>query len=91
MYGPAHDLVIRTGGDEFVILLASASKEEARYIAERIALQITQHAFTVEGERVPLSVSWGMSIGADNLDNAIQQADADMYRMKKGEKASSGR
>ncbi|MEB4673921.1 GGDEF domain-containing protein [Enterobacteriaceae bacterium G50] len=80
-----HDLVIRTGGDEFVILLASASKEDARYIAERIAVQITQHAFTVEGKVVPLSVSWGMSSGVENLDNAIQQADADMYRMKKGE------
>ncbi len=86
-----HDLVIRTGGDEFVILLASASKEDARYIAERIAMQVTQHAFTVEGEVVPLSVSWGMSTSADNLDSAIQQADADMYRMKKGEQQESGR
>lgn len=79
------DLVIRTGGDEFVILLTDASKEEARYIAERITLQIVQYDFTVEDEQIPLSVSWGMAAEVDDLDSAIQQADDDMYRMKKSE------
>jgi diguanylate cyclase (GGDEF) domain len=80
-----HDLVIRTGGDEFVVLLTRIDESEARQIAERIALQIAKYAFTVEEQPVPLSVSWGVASGASSLDSAIQKADIDMYRMKKGE------
>lgn len=80
-----HDLVIRTGGDEFVVLLARTEQEDARNIAKRIASQIARHDFTVEGKVVPLSVSWGVASSALDLDSGIQQADADMYRMKKGE------
>lgn len=78
-----HDLVIRTGGDEFVVLLTRAGEVEARNIAQRIALQVTQTGFTIDDQAVPLSVAWGVASGARDLDSAIQQADADMYRMKK--------
>ncbi|MEO3988987.1 GGDEF domain-containing protein [Pseudocitrobacter cyperus] len=79
------DLVVRTGGDEFVVLLADASKEDARYLGERITLQIMQQDFRVDGNTVPLSVSWGMASDISELYSAIHQADVDMYRMKKGE------
>lgn len=76
------DVVIRTGGDEFVILLQRASLEAAQNVAQRVAREISAHDFIASGEVIHLSVSWGLAEFHDDLDTAIQQADADMYRMK---------
>ena len=76
------DVVIRTGGDEFVILLQQASLEAAQSVAHRVAKEISAHDFIANGEVIHLSVSWGLAEFHDSLDETIQQADADMYRMK---------
>lgn len=76
------DLVIRTGGDEFVILLLQTGFEEAQSVAKRVAQDISAHDFIASGAAVHLSVSWGIAAFYDDLDATIQQADADMYRMK---------
>ncbi|ENR8888466.1 TPA: GGDEF domain-containing protein [Citrobacter koseri] len=78
----SHDLVIRTGGDEFVILLYRAQIGDAIAIAERITGQINDYAFMVDGHVVPLSVSWGVAEVTRDLDTAIQHADNEMYKMK---------
>jgi diguanylate cyclase (GGDEF)-like protein len=77
-----NDLVIRTGGDEFVILLHLTDFDTARRIAERVAQDIAAQDFKASGHALPLSVSWGVAQFRDDLDATIQQADADMYRMK---------
>lgn len=76
------DLVIRSGGDEFVILLRQTPLEEAKSIALRVAARIADSDFRIGETRIPLSVSWGISPFLDDLDTAIQHADLDMYRMK---------
>ncbi|EMO7186079.1 GGDEF domain-containing protein [Pluralibacter gergoviae] len=76
------DLVIRTGGDEFVILLNQTPLAEAKSIAARVAERIVDSDFTAGGAKIPLSVSWGVSLFQGDLDETIQLADADMYRMK---------
>lgn len=76
------DLVIRTGGDEFVILLNQTPLDDARIIASRVAERIVSSDFTAGGAKIPLSVSWGVSLFQGDLDTTIQLADADMYRMK---------
>ena len=76
------DVVIRTGGDEFVILLKHAPVEAAQGVVERIVKELAAHPFLVNEEAVPLSVSWGIAEFSKDLDEAIQKADADMYRMK---------
>ncbi|MGU3412255.1 GGDEF domain-containing protein [Enterobacteriaceae bacterium C34A] len=78
------DLVIRTGGDEFVILLQKTGLDDARRIAERVAKEISAHDFVVGGNAIHLSVSWGVAPFRDDLATTIQVADADMYRMKQG-------
>lgn len=82
------DMVVRIGGDEFVLLLQHSSRMAARDIAARIAQSIAEQTFNVDGRWVPLSVSWGVAIWGEDLDRAIREADADMYRMKHGGKAS---
>ncbi|MNN09626.1 Diguanylate cyclase DosC [compost metagenome] len=78
----SHDLVIRTGGDEFMILLFRSQASDAIAIAERISGQVNNHVFVVEGHTVPLSVSWGIAEVSGELDVAIQNADNAMYKMK---------
>lgn len=76
------DLVIRTGGDEFVILLNRTPLAEAKTIASRVAERIASYDFAKGSARILLSVSWGVSSFKEDLDATIQLADADMYRMK---------
>lgn len=80
-----NDLVIRTGGDEFVILLNQTPLAEAESIAERVAARIAALDFRAAGVTIPLSVSWGVSLFHGDLDTTIQLADEGMYRMKQGE------
>ncbi|WP_281549383.1 GGDEF domain-containing protein [Kluyvera cryocrescens] len=82
------DWVIRSGGDEFIVLLSRTDIAHAHIIAERIAAKIAVFPFSPEEQPVPLSVSWGVAPCLDSLDNAIQQADEQMYQMKnnRGEK-----
>lgn len=76
------DLVIRTGGDEFVIVLYHAKMADAVAIAERIASQINAYQFVVLDTLVPLSISWGAAEVTEGIDDAIQFADGEMYKMK---------
>lgn len=78
----SNDQVIRTGGDEFVIVLYRASIGDAMAIAERIALQVENYHFEVNGRLVPLSISWGVAEVKGDIDEAIQVADGEMYKMK---------
>jgi len=78
----AKDLVIRTGGDEFVILLQKTGEDDARRVAERVAQEISAHDFIASGSAVHLSVSWGVATYQQDLATTIQVADVDMYRMK---------
>lgn len=77
------DWVIRSGGDEFIVLLSRTDIRHAYMVAERIAAKIAMFPFSPQGQSVPLSVSWGVAPCLDSLDSAIQQADEDMYLMKK--------
>ena len=76
------DLVIRTGGDEFVIVLYKAKTSDAVAIAERITQQINEYQFLVKETQVPLSISWGVAEVTEGIDDAIQYADGEMYKMK---------
>ena len=77
------DWVIRSGGDEFVVLLSDTDIAHAHMVAQRIAASIAVYPFSPQGHPVHLSVSWGVAPCVDSLDAAIQQADAQMYQMKK--------
>ncbi|MFP5596223.1 GGDEF domain-containing protein [Kluyvera sp. 142486] len=77
------DWVIRSGGDEFVVLLSRTDIAHAHMVAERIAAKIAVFPFSPQGQAVPLSVSWGVAPCVTTLDAAIQQADEEMYQMKK--------
>lgn len=86
-----NDLVIRSGGDEFIVLLNKSDHYKARDVAIRIAESIAKEELIVNNSRVPLSISWGVSQYEGNIDVAIQKADSEMYLMKKINKKETSR
>ena len=75
----SEDIPVRTGGDEFVVLLPDADRTEAVKVAHRIRQRIA--ALPDRGSR---GVSSGIAVwrrGTD-ADDALRQADEELYRAK---------
>ncbi len=85
-----YDVVVRNGGDEFVVVLSGASPEEAEHTAERIRGEFAQYARRTLGSAlVPLGVSVGVASYPDDATDAetlLALADAAMYREKRAHK-----
>ncbi len=85
----ADDTLARLGGDEFVLLLSDiASPMECAQILERV-LEAASRTVMVEGQRLSLSVSIGVSLyPSDNADPDIllRHADMAMYQAKQAGK-----
>jgi len=80
----SEDIIARTGGDEFIILLPKTDNETAESIADRIKIKYTQ--FNRRDNSVDnLSISLGVSTVAskeDNIDIHFDIADQKMYYQK---------
>ncbi|MDH5546167.1 MAG: GGDEF domain-containing protein [Gammaproteobacteria bacterium] len=81
------DLAARYGGEEFIALLPGAGIIEAREIAERVRLAISQYVIEdADGHTLPdVTVSIGIAELKDGLDPIalIGRADAALYQAKK--------
>jgi diguanylate cyclase (GGDEF)-like protein len=78
------DIVGRVGGDEFAVVLANASAEEARRKAETLAAVIADTPFIHEGVRHRLAASIGVHAfsGAEGAETLVARADEAMYAAK---------
>jgi diguanylate cyclase (GGDEF)-like protein len=80
----ASDLVARTGGDEFLVLMPFANAERALILAERILRRI--QGITVPGNVVTMSASIGIVAGGSTTIDAadlVRVADGAMYEAKR--------
>ncbi len=81
------DLYGRYGGEEFVILLAETSSNEAFQIAERLRERVADSTLVINYNTIKITISIGIAtmIGHDHpdLDVLINQADIAMYNAKK--------
>ena len=86
------DTFARIGGDEFALIARSLScKSDAVTIAKRI-IDILDDAFDIDGSRVKVGASIGISyfpFDGDSAEILIRNADEAMYRAKAIEKGSS--
>lgn len=83
----AGDIAVRYGGEEFVVILPEANKEQACAVAERIRKSVEEEAFLGE-ESLPsksLTVSIGVSSypeDSENKDELMKLADDALYVAK---------
>lgn len=77
------DVVVRYGGDEYVIVLFNTDRERAGIIAERIKKNIDTHIFLGrEGYRIRLTACIGIAVFPDDgktYKKLIESADRAMY------------
>ncbi|MCK1615239.1 GGDEF domain-containing protein [Bradyrhizobium sp. 159] len=84
------DMLARTGGDEFCIVLPSSSLREAAAIARRVLEVCRQDAAACTGRDIPIAISigvaqWDRGIG-QFPDRLIARADHALYAAKKNGK-----
>ncbi len=87
----ASDIAARYGGDEFVVLLNSASADECAQVAERIK-EMSRDIKTEEAPELKFSVSVGCASysevagSEDPAESLLKLADQRMYKDKLGQK-----
>lgn len=81
------DLVCRTGGDEFLLLLSGAPPEVAAERAERVRAEFAARPVELgDGAVLRGTVSIGVAIlraGVEDLDAALRRADQALYEAKR--------
>jgi diguanylate cyclase len=78
------DFVGRYGGEEFVMLLVGTAASEARVVAEKIRLEISQLAFHFHEHPVTVTASCGITsfVDTDTPDTVFDRADRALYKAK---------
>jgi len=80
------DVLLRYGGEEFLIVLPGAGRDDLVQMAERVRRAVAEAEITEAGQRIPVTVSIGGSGLPDNNatkpQDLIVVADAAMYASK---------
>jgi two-component system, cell cycle response regulator len=82
------DIVCRTGGEEFVVIMPETEPASAFRVAERIRQSVERDPFIVEGGKtaIPITTSIGMAgfeRGHTTVDAMLKKADEALYRAKR--------
>ncbi len=82
----ASDVVARTGGDEFLLILPHTDLDGARILAERLRQDIVERPLVVNQQRIPVTVSAGVAgvLGETDLDKLSHEAHRAMHLAKRG-------
>lgn len=78
------DVVCRWGGEEFILLLPNCDALRAKMIAEKIRSAIEYEVFSIDGNKVKITISGGVidfKLG-DDESILIEKADRALYRAK---------
>ncbi len=77
------DAVYRKGGDEFAVICSGKKYEETLTLGDRIANIVNQHDFVYKGQKLEVSISYGVSEFKGSIDELRDRADERMYTEKR--------
>lgn len=79
------DVIVRQGGEEFLVIMPGTTRAQAAHTAERIRADLDERALELEG-RAPLhqTASFGVATfdGDESPESLVDRADWAMYRAK---------
>lgn len=81
----ASDMVIRYGGEEFLIILQETNRQSADQVAEKIRAEVEKIKTTVAGVVIQKTISIGLSdfpTDSDTFWQAVKYADVALYSAK---------
>lgn len=80
------DLVGRTGGEEFLVVLRDTTASQAVEVAERLRTAVERLEFPAVGSGLRVTVSLGVQARAEHrsIDTLVKEADELLYRAKSG-------
>ena len=87
------DLIVRYGGDEFLVLIENVQYDDAFKIAEKIRTHIASKSIALAdlGQSIQISLSIGVAVGALSWLDLFQKADQALLRAKaKGKNVVEG-
>ncbi len=79
------DILVRFGGEEFLVLIHKQSLETCLSIAERIRNAVMSHEIKTVNKHIVMTISIGINpfpFYAKNFDEAVKIADEELYRAK---------
>ena len=79
------DLAARYGGEEFALILESSDEEGGIIQAERVRQSIEELSFSSKGEKISITMSFGLAsypIDGDNKTELIDRTDQALYCAK---------
>lgn len=79
------DRLGRWGGEEFVVLLSSVSREQAMLVCDRLRRRIEDTVIEISGKEVSVTASFGVCMMAPEtpLEAAMECADGALYEVKR--------
>ena len=80
-----HDILARLGGEEFCILLPYTDSDQAKKVAERLREKIEIKPIIVDGLRVKVTISVGISLVStcdEDGHQAMERADQKLFQAK---------
>ncbi|WP_197479317.1 GGDEF domain-containing protein, partial [Oleiphilus sp. HI0132] len=78
------DFVARYGGEEFVIILPETDLQTAKQVIEKVREMIGRLPFHFRDEKIQITMSFGLSVFEEGLDQGqlFERADSALYQAK---------
>lgn len=77
------DVLVRFGGEEFLVLAPNTSMEMATLMAQRMRAQVAERCVSKSVRTITLSIGVSQVYSLEDLEAAIVRADSAMYQAKK--------